>query len=319
MPTACEVLEKECGGKVFLTPSCTSALEISCRLTLSPGDEVILPSWTFPSCANAVILAGGVPVFVDVNQDLNIDPTEVLKAITTKTKAVMPVHYAGVVCEMQEINRIAREYGLYVIEDAAQAIGNWKVSGDLGCLSFHSTKNVSCGEGGAIIVNNPSLLERVEIFRDCGTTKAKYRRGETSGYDWVDVGSSCLMSDHLVPLLETQLRALETITAQRMRAWRTYRDVADQLEMYPRARFPGNGHLFWFEIENKWDWIKKAREMGVKASSHYEALHLTIPGRKYGRACGPILRATQAMERLVKLDTSVDDPRAFLQAASATS
>lgn len=279
-------------------PSCTAALELSCLLILERGDEVILPSWAYPSCASAVILRGGVPVFIDVDKDLNMDPLKIREAISSKTKAIMPIHYAGVVAEMPMINTIAESYGLYVIEDAAQAIGNWKVSGDFGCLSFHSTKNVQCGEGGALIVKNPAFIEKAEIIRDCGTTKARYKRGETSGYDWLEVGSSYLMSSYTAEHLHEELIRLPEITLKRLERWDFYNKTVDAKEKCTKR---SNGHIFWFFVEDKWNWLKEAK--GLKASSHYDALHLTIPGRKYGRAGGFITNSTRAMQKLVKLST----------------
>lgn len=267
---------------------------------LHPGDEVIMPSWTFPSTASSVIRQGGVPVFVDVDRNLNLDPGCIVKAITQKTKAILPIHYAGVIADMAKINQIAKAYGLYVIEDAAQAIGNWQVSGDFGCLSFHSTKNVQCGEGGALIVNNPAFIEPVEIIRDCGTTKAKYRRGETSGYDWLAVGSSFLLSHYAAEKLHEELLRLPEITAHRMKIWDYY---SVNVRAANRCVERGNGHIFWVMVDDKWRWLKGKKFL----SSHYDALHLTVPGRKYGRAGGPITKATDAMNRLVKFNTKVTE------------
>lgn len=299
-------LEKECGGKVFLMPSCTAALELACMMILEPGDEVIMPSWTFPSCANAVILRGGIPVFVDVDENLNIDIPLVRHAITSKTKAIMPVHYAGVVCNMEAINNIASESGLYVIEDAAQAIGNWKVSGDFGCLSFHYTKNIQCGQGGALIVNNPQFIEKAERMMHCGTTKAKFYRGETEGYEWLEVGSQYVMSEYQKDVLETNLAMLAQITAHRQKIWGIYNAAAKP----DKATDPGNGHIFWCLEDNKWPFIRRMRNGGIKISSHYDALHTTIPGKRYGRAGSRIWRAVEAMDNLVKLDTSVTEEEA---------
>jgi dTDP-4-amino-4,6-dideoxygalactose transaminase len=282
-------------------------LELSCRLVLKPGDEVIVPSWTFPSTANAVILAGGIPVFIDVDQDLNLDANyngiRIVKAITSKTKAIMPIHYAGVLANMSTINYIAEQYGLYVIEDAAQAIGDWKVSGDLGCLSFHSTKNVQCGEGGAIVVKNLALLERLQHLRYCGTTRAK-----TTTYEYVDVGTHALMSHYTAEHLHRELLRLPEITAHRRKIWSIYSSMSDGM----KARQVGNGHLFWFFREHKWEWIKAWQKAGIKVSSHYDALHLTEPGKRYGRVARPITRAVSAMRHLVKLNTSVTEEEAML-------
>ncbi len=302
------LLVKECGGsECLLTPSCTAALELACMLVIEPGDEVIMPAWTFPSTANAVILRGGVPVFIDVNNDLNMQVFDIYDAITPKTKAIMPVHYAGVLADMDCINVIASQKGLYVIEDAAQAIGNWKVSGDFGCLSFHYTKNVSCGQGGALIINNPQFVEKAERMAYCGTTKARFNRGETLGYDWLETGSQYIMADPLKPILLDQLERLEEITAKRKEVWQFYQENIEGTE---RCVNVGNGHIFWVMRDNKWEWLKTAR-----ATSHYDALHLTIPGRKYGRAGGIINKATDAMKRLVKYNTglSLADARAAVE------
>ena len=292
-----DVLERECGGKAFLTPSCTAALELACMMVIKPGDEVIMPSWTFPSTASAVIRQGGIPVFVDVDRNLNMDPNHITMALTPRTKAIMPIHYAGVVAQMDKINDIAQMYGLYVIEDAAQAIGNWKVTGDFGCLSFHSTKNVQCGEGGALIVKNPAFIEKAEILRDCGTTKAKYKRGETSGYDFLEVGSSYLMSEYAAVKLLEELQILPEITARRRKIWNLYHEA-----LHSEGTL-GNGHIFWMMVDNKWEWLKGKKHV----SSHYDALHSTLPGRKYGRAGSPIIRSTEAMLRLVKLNTGISE------------
>jgi dTDP-4-amino-4,6-dideoxygalactose transaminase len=296
----CEaLLEKECGGKAFLVPSCTAALEVSCAMVLSHGDEVIVPSWAHPANANAVIRAGGVPVFVDVDKNLNLDPGRVWDAITPKTKAIMPVHYAGVLA--YDMTKIAEQFGLYVIEDAAQAIGNWKVTGDFGCLSFNHTKNVQCGEGGALIVKNSAFIEKAECLLNFGTTKAKYKRGEVNAWQWLDIGSSYVISSYAAEHLYKELSQLKSITEARKRAWQIY---ASCLE--PKAI--GNGHLYWFEIEDRDNFLSMARRHG--ATSHFDALHMTPPGRKYGRTGGPVERATRAMQRLVKLPTKVTEEEA---------
>jgi dTDP-4-amino-4,6-dideoxygalactose transaminase len=260
-------------------------------LLIKPGDEVIMPSFTFPSAANAVILRGGVPVFVDSRMDtLNIDEERIEEAITPKTKAILPIHYAGVVANMERINQIADSHGLWVIEDAAQAIGNWKVTGHVGCLSFHETKNIKCGEGGALVVRDPQLVEKFEIARDCGTTKAKWRRGETSTWDWISVGQSALMSEHCAKVLEPQLENLDEITESRLRVWDIYNDW---IESSPRA----NGHIYWFLAKDR----KRLKEsLGISLSSHYEAAHLTDTGRLYGRVGGAIVNAQEIASRITR-------------------
>lgn len=304
-----DFLSQECDGHAFLVPSCTAALELSCMMILEPGDEVILPSWAFPSCANAVILRGATPVFVDVDSNLNIDPEEVIKAITPKTKAIMPLHYAGVKPQMDRIIAIAEKYGLYVIEDAAQAIGNWKIMGDFGCLSFHYTKNIQCGQGGAIVVKNERFLDRVKLMMHCGTDKYKFYNNERDRYDWLTVGSQYIMSEYAAEKLYDELQRIDEITDKRMSIWEIYSRCCP--DHGHRAVEIGNGHIFWFDMPDKWAWMTQMRMCGVKVSSHFEALHLTIPGRKYGRAVGPINTATRAMKRLVKLDTSVSEDSAL--------
>ena len=300
-----EFLTAECDGEAYLVPSCTAALELACMMILEPGDEVIMPSWAFPSCANAVILRGGVPVFIDVDENLNIDPDLIEPAITSKTKAIMPLHYAGVICQMDRIMAIADAHGLYVIEDAAQAIGNWKCLGDFGCLSFHYTKNIECGQGGALIVKNEAFLEKAEQMMHCGTDKLKFYRKEQNFYNWNSIGSQYVMSEHQAKILRINLDVLQSTTEERKRIWAIYeRSVPKVSNM---ASCVGNGHIFWFEMPDKWTWLEEMQEIGIPATSHYDALHLTIPGREYGRAHGPIFNATRAMDRLVKLNTNVRD------------
>jgi dTDP-4-amino-4,6-dideoxygalactose transaminase len=268
-------------------------------MVLNPGDEVIMPSWSHPSAANAVILAGGVPVFVDVNDDLNIEVLAIRVAITSKTKAILPVHYAGVVADMTVINNIADAHGLFVIEDAAQAIGNWKVSGDFGCLSFQEKKNVQIGQGGALIVKNEKFLDRVQVFQNMGTDRHK-----NPNWDWVGVGSSYLMSEKLAPMLYEQLAMLPHITKARQDQWNVYAD--NFKEHADKSYYVGNGHLFWLLVEDKLEWINTHQH----ATTHFDALHMTPPGRKYGRVGGPITRATKAMQKLVKLYTNVQQASA---------
>lgn len=270
---------------------------------IRPGDEVILPSFCFPSCANAVVLRGGVPVFVDIRCDtLNLDLDSVEEALGPKTKAVLPIHYAGVSCEPGIFD--LKDRGLYVIEDAAQCIGNWTLKGDVGCISFHSTKNVQCGEGGVILVK-PQYEEQVELLRDCGTTKAKFRRGESDGYDWLGVGSSYLMSEYTANALEENLEHLAIQTHLRQKAWSVYK----RLVQAPHAQKLGNGHIFWFLTDNQREVIRALRERGVKAASHYEAAHLTQVGRKYGRSVD-CKNASYIASRIVRLPTNVSESEA---------
>lgn len=306
-PSLCEsLLEKECGGKAFLTPSCTAALELACMMILDPGDEVIMPSWAFPSCANAVILRGGVPVFVDVDKDLNLDPLLVVEAITAKTKAVMTIHYAGVVGMVELLSAICDRYGLYLIEDAAQAIGNWKVLGDFGCLSFHSKKNVSCGQGGALIVNNPLFIEKAERVGYCGTSWAAYTRDESKEWAWLEMGSKYLLAEPLQGILEEQLLRLDEITEHRKKIWTIYSNACPHPGIAAeRAKQCGNGHIFWWLQHHKWDLV------GGDVTSHFEALHATIPGRKYGHVGSNCAESLKAQDMLLKLNTGVSESRAL--------
>lgn len=291
------MLEEECGGKAYLMPSCTAALELACMMILEPGDEVIMPSWAFPSCANAVILRGGVPVFIDVDMDLNLDPTLVNNAITAKTKAVMVIHYAGVVGRVEELSAICDRYGLYLIEDAAQAIGNWKVLGDFGCLSFHYTKNVSCDQGGALIVNNSDFIDKIELMMHCGTNK-----GKVKNYLWLTIGSQYIMSRFQQRVLETELKSLDKITKLRKNIWSIYNDKCPAIVHSQKV---GNGHLYWWFQHDKWAHVHG------DVTSHFEALHNTIPGRKYGRAGGPCNKSLRAQDMLLKLNTGVSEEQAL--------
>jgi dTDP-4-amino-4,6-dideoxygalactose transaminase len=240
-------LERQTGcHKALLTHSCTAALEMAAILAdIQPGDEVIMPSYTFVSTANAFVLRGGVPVFVDIRPDtLNIDETLIEAAITGRTKAIVPVHYAGVACEMDTIMDIARRHGLMVIEDAAQGVmAAYKgkplgAIGDLGCFSFHETKNIISGEGGALLINNPALAERAEIIREKGTNRSQFFRGQVDKYTWVDVGSSYLPGEIIAAFLWAQLEEAESITARRLAIWQRYHDAFEPLERAGRVRRP---------------------------------------------------------------------------------
>lgn len=299
-------LTNRCGGKAFLAPSCTAALELACRLTIKEGDEVLIPSFSFPSCSNAVVLAGGVPVYVDIDPEtLNLFPHNLSKSVTGKTKAVMPLHYAGNSCDMVEIKGFSDQYGLYVIEDAAQCIGNWQLTGDFGAISFHSTKNVECGEGGALVVS-PEFVDEVELKRDCGTTKARFRKGESTWY-WKDLGYSCLMSADLTDVLWGQFQRIDEITQKRLKAWNVYFNHVDART----SKHSGNGHIFWFLSEKQEEVCQDLRAKGIKAATHYEPAHLTQPGRKYGRVYQPIVVSQYVSKRLVRLPTNVSEEEAF--------
>ena len=246
--------------KALLTHSCTGALEMSALLLdIRRGDEIIMPSYTFVSTANAFVLRGGVPVFIDIRPDtLNIEEKQIEKAITPKTKAIVVVHYAGVSCEMDSILEIAKRHNLFVIEDAAQGIiASYKGKplgsmGDFGCLSFHETKNIHCGEGGALLINNAKYIERAEIIREKGTNRSKFFRGEVDKYKWVDIGSSYLPGELTAAFLSAQLKEAENITKERLNIWNAYHEIFHDLENTDLIRRPivplhckHNGHIYY--------------------------------------------------------------------------
>lgn len=276
---------------VILTTSCTDALELAMMvLNVGPGDEVIMPSFTFVSTANAVVRQGGVPVFVDIEPDTwNIDPDQIEPAITERTRGIIPVHYAGQGCRMDEINEIARQHGLWVVEDAAQGVGAYYGDkplgtwGNIGCYSFHVTKNITCGEGGALLTNDDDLGYRAEIIAEKGTNRSAFLRGQVDKYTWVDIGSSFILSDLLVALLSAQLDRMEEITARRIAIWerfqRELKDLEDaELIVLMRVRPPAriNGHIFAFRTVNP-EWrdpvLQELRRRGIEATFHYVPLH----------------------------------------------
>jgi dTDP-4-amino-4,6-dideoxygalactose transaminase len=313
-------LEDHTGAaRALLTGSCSSALELAAILAeLKHGDEVIMPSFTFVSTANAVALRGATPVFVDIRADtLNLDERLIEDAITERTKAILPVHYAGVACEMEEIMRLAAERQLLVIEDAAQgvcasfrgrALGG---IGDLGCVSFHETKNVHCGEGGALMINDPTWIERAEILHEKGTNRSKFFRGEVEKYTWVELGSSFVSSEISAAYLWAQLEAADEITAQRLMLWRSYHERFAQLEDRGLARRPvvppgreHNGHLYYLLVEDRETrdrLISNLRTDGIQAVFHYVPLHTSPAGRRLARAHGSLSTTEQLSDRLVRL------------------
>lgn len=314
-------LEQKLGARrALLTHSCTAALEMAAILCdIQPGDEVIMPSYTFVSTANAFVLRGGVPVFVDIRRDtLNLDEALIEAAITPKTKAIVPVHYAGVACEMDAIMAIARRHKLLVVEDAAQAVlSDYKgrrpgAIGDLGCLSFHETKNVISGEGGALLINNSALAERAEIIREKGTNRSKFFRGEVDKYTWVDIGSSFLPSELIGAFLWAQLEHAEAIIERRRQVCAIYRealqDLADEgLLLLPRVEpegVSGNGHMFYLLTRNaaeRGTLISHLKSAGVHAVFHYVPLHSSPAGHRFGRAHGTLPVTDDLAERLVRL------------------
>lgn len=304
---------------VYLTTSCTQALEMSALLAgIQPGDEVILPSYTFVSTANAFVLRGANLVFVDIRPDTcNIDESLIEEAITEKTKAIVPVHYAGVGCEMDSILEIAEARGLMVIEDAAQgmmssyrgrALGTM---GDYGCFSFHETKNYSMGEGGAILIKDPEKKETAEIVREKGTDRSRFLRGQVDKYTWVSAGSSYLPSELSAAYLWPQLEDAEKINDQRLASWHAYYDGLKDLEEAEKLKLPvipgdcvHNAHMFYIrvkDLEERTRMIGHLKEKGVQAVFHYVPLHSAEAGRKYGRFAGEDRYTTKISESLLRL------------------
>jgi dTDP-4-amino-4,6-dideoxygalactose transaminase len=306
-------------SKALLTHSCTAALEMAAILSnVGPGDEVIMPSYTFVSTANAFVLRGATPVFVDIRPDtLNIDETKIESAITGRTRAVVLVHYAGVACEMDAILEIARRHDLLLIEDAAQALASTYNErplgsiGTLGCLSFHETKNVISGEGGALLVNDPALMRRAEIVREKGTNRTQFFRGEVDKYTWIDVGSSYLPSDIIAAFLWAQLEDANNILAARMAAWQTYHRAFGELESEGLLRRPvipsgcrHNAHLYYILLPRSFPrtrFIEELRARGVSAVFHYVPLHDSPAGRRFSRQSGALSVTEDVSRRLVRL------------------
>lgn len=305
--------------RALLTSSCTSALEMAALLAgVGEGDEVIMPSFTFVSTANAIALRGAVPVFVDIRADtLNMDESLVADAVTPRTKALLAVHYAGVGCELDDLAELAGRSGLALIEDAAQgalathrgrALGT---VGSMGCLSFHETKNVHCGEGGALLVNDPELVDRAEIVQEKGTNRARFVRGEVDKYTWVDLGSSFLTSEVNAAFLWAQLEGADHITKRRLRIWDLYDERFADLEKRGTVRRPvvpphtgHNAHMYYLLLEDR---VARDRliaglaQVGVHAVFHYVPLHSAPAGRALGRAAGPLPVTDRTSDGLVRL------------------
>ena len=304
---------------VLLTPSCTAALELSFMLLdLSEGDEVIVPSFTFVTTASAVVRAGGKPVFVDIRPDtLNLNPELVEQAITPNTKAIVPVHYAGVGCEMSAFNSLAQKNGLRSIEDAAQGVhaycdGNALGSmGDLGTYSFHQTKNFSCGEGGALCINDPFLVDRAEILREKGTNRRQFLSGQVDKYSWVDIGSSLLPSELTSAFLYAQLQAADQITAKRKEIFNRYLDAFQSLAEDNLIQLPvipdncdSNYHLFHVLVRNsdtRDRILENLQKCGIHAVFHYVPLHLSKAGQKYQTAGNTLPVTEDVSGRLIRL------------------
>jgi dTDP-4-amino-4,6-dideoxygalactose transaminase len=316
-------------GSILLTHSCTAALEMTAILAdIQPGDEIIMPSYTFSSTANAFVLRGGVPVFVDIRPDtLNIDERLIEAAITPLTKAIVPVHYAGVACEMDEICDIARRHNLLVIEDAAQALGSsYKgrklgTLGDMATFSFHETKNVVSGEGGALVINNPKFLDRAEIIWEKGTNRSRFFRGEIDKYTWVDMGSSYLPSELVAAFLLAQLENIEKINDLRMVVWKQYAATLGYLQERGHICLAAlnvdrehNAHLFYVLTKShdaQGDLLGQLKAQGIGAVFHYVPLHSSDAGRRFGKLGSTMEITDDIAGRLIRLPVypglTVDD------------
>lgn len=285
---------------------------------IQPGDEVIMPSYTFVSTANAFVLRGGVPVFVDIRPDtLNIDETLIEAAITPKTRAIVPVHYAGVACEMDAIMDIAARHNLLVIEDAAQGImSSYKGRalgsiGHMGCLSFHETKNIISGEGGALLINDSRFVERAEIIREKGTNRSQFFRGQVDKYTWVDIGSSYLPGEIIAAFLWAQMEEAESITSRRLAIWKNYHDALAPLEIAGVLRRPfipddcqHNAHMYYVVLSSlaqRTALLERLSEHGVNAVFHYVSLHSSPAGKKYGRIFGEMKNTEAVSDGLLRL------------------
>lgn len=306
--------------KSLLTHSCTAALEMAAiLLDVQAGDEIIMPSYTFVSTANAFVLRGGIPVFVDIRPDtLNIDENKIEAAITEKTKAIVPVHYAGIPCDMDRIMSIAKKYHLFVVEDSAQALlSTYRdqylgTIGDLGTLSFHETKNIISGEGGALMINNEELIERAEIIWEKGTNRKKFFRGEIDKYTWVDIGSSYLPGELIAAFLHAQLEHADQIITSRRNFFKLYYCLLKPLEQENVIRLPyvdqgpwtHNGHMFYIITKNlkeRTELMQYLRVNGVYAVFHYVPLHTSPAGKKFGRFVGEMKITNEMSERILRL------------------
>lgn len=311
--------EKTKSAKCLLTTSCTHATEMAALLAnINQGDEVIMPSYTFVSTADAFVLRGAKAIFVDIRPDtMNIDEKLIENAVTDRTKAIVPVHYAGVGCEMDKIMEVARKYNLYVIEDAAQGVmASYKgmalgTIGDFGCYSFHETKNYSMGEGGAILINNAKDIETAEIIREKGTNRSKFFRGQVDKYTWVNFGSSYLPSELNAAYLYAQLELAEVINQNRLEIWNTYYDGLKELQQQGKIELPHipegcvhNAHMFYIktaDLDERTRLINYLKEKNIMAVFHYIPLHSAPAGKKFGQFIGNDTYTTRESERLCRL------------------
>ena len=330
-------LEREVGcAKALLTHSCTGALEMAAMLIdLVPGDEVIMPSFTFVSTANAVVLRGAIPVFVDIRPDtLNIDETLIEAAITKRTRAIFVVHYAGVACAMDEIMAIAKNHGLYVVEDAAQGISATYRGrplgslGHLGALSFHETKNVISGEGGALLINDPRFIDRAQILREKGTNRAAFFEGRVDKYRWVDFGSSYLPGEIVAAFLYAQLEAIDMIQDSRQGSWNLYHELfadAEAASLLRRPTIPpmcrANGHIYYVIVnhaEARTAILRRLKEQGIGAAFHYVPLHDAPAGLKFARTHGSMQVTEDLSARLVRAPLWVGMSKDVVAAVAAS-
>jgi len=310
--------QRAAAKRALMVHSCTAALEMAAMLAeVGPGDEVIMPSFTFSSTATAFVLRGAVPVFVDIRRDtLNIDETLIEQAITPRTRVIVPVHYAGLACEMDTIMQVAQRHNLLVVEDAAQAqLSDWHgralgTIGHLGCLSFHETKNIISGEGGALLINDPALIERAEILREKGTDRSRFFRGEVDKYTWRDIGSSYCPGEIVSAFLYAQLERADEIIARRRALYDAYREGLAPLAEAGLVTLPeapgtaANGHIFWLltpDAESRPRLLEHLTGQGIHAVFHYVPLHSAPAGLRFGRADGDLAVTDDIAARLVRL------------------